>query len=255
MEAPAAARVAPRIAPLPTAASATPLTTASCSSTTASPSLHHRWADALVLMGLADLGYNYADIDDCWSYVKRGKKNQLLPGPKTFPSSIKALAECRLCAWKMSKTYSDAGIFTYQVRSGPLHHENEMRHYMLHGSIQKLMRQGVDYLKYDNCYNLGIKPKERYPPTLDALNSTGRQIFYYLCECGRTIDDIQDTWKSTTDIADLLTRITSGHHMLDLVDRMDLGTYEDPLRIQGRTLGQGKYGCSEVWAGPLSGKW
>jgi alpha-galactosidase len=31
-------------------------------------------ADALVSTGLADLGYNYVNIDDCWSNVKRGKK-------------------------------------------------------------------------------------------------------------------------------------------------------------------------------------
>lgn len=25
-----------------------------------------------------------------------------------------------------------------------------------------LILQGVDYLKYDNCFNLGIKPEKRY---------------------------------------------------------------------------------------------
>ncbi|KAL5197263.1 hypothetical protein ABZP36_000775 [Zizania latifolia] len=153
----AAARVAPRIAPLPTAA-----LLRLCDTSNYGKLLLNNGLALTPQMGLADLGYNYVNIDDCWSYVKRGKK--------------------------------------------------------------KLMRQSVDYLKYDNCYNLGIKPKERYPPTRDALNSTGRQIFYSLREWGqddpalwagkvgnnwRTTDDIQDTWKSMTDSADKNTKWAS----------------------------------------------
>lgn len=40
----------------------------------------------------------------------------------------------------------------------------------------------VDYLKYDNCYNDDIPPQERYPIMRDALNATGRPIFYSMCE-------------------------------------------------------------------------
>ncbi|XP_060181719.1 alpha-galactosidase 3 isoform X2 [Lycium barbarum] len=78
--------------------------------------------------------------------------------------------------------------------------------------------KGVDYLKYDNCYNLGLPPQKRYPPMRDALNVTGRTIFYALCEWGvddpalwagkvgnswRTTEDINDTWASMTTIADI----------------------------------------------------
>ncbi|KAM0920320.1 hypothetical protein ACQ4PT_007595 [Festuca glaucescens] len=166
-------------------------------------------ADALVSTGLADLGYNYVNIDDCWSYVKRGDKDQLLPDPKTFPSGIKSLADYVHGKGLKLGIYSDAGAFTCQVRPGSLRHEND--------DAALFASWGVDYLKYDNCYNLGIKPEERYPPMRDALNSTGRKIFYSLCEWGqddpalwagkvgnswRTTDDIEDTWKSMTDIAD-----------------------------------------------------
>jgi alpha-galactosidase len=40
---------------------------------------------------------------------------------------------------------------------------------------------GVDYLKYDNCYTDGTKPEVRYPIMRDALNATGRPIFYAMC--------------------------------------------------------------------------
>uniref|UniRef100_A0A0D3GUZ2 Alpha-galactosidase n=1 Tax=Oryza barthii TaxID=65489 RepID=A0A0D3GUZ2_9ORYZ len=286
------------------------------------------------------------DTDDCWSNVKRGKKDQLLPDPKTFPSGIKDLADYVHGKGLKLGIYSDAGIFTCQVRPGSLHHEK--------ADAAIFASWGVDYLKYDNCYNLGIKPKDRYPPMRDALNSTGRQIFYSLCEWGqddpalwagkvgnswRTTDDIQDTWKSMTDIADknnkwasyagpggwndpdmlevgnggmtfaeyrahfsiwalmkasthwvhsVITRmapifqyVAFGLHdsnlfvlLLDqaplligcdvrnmtketmeiLSNKEVIQVNQDPLGVQGRRiLGQGKNGCQEVWAGPLSG--
>uniref|UniRef100_A0A0E0I5Q4 Alpha-galactosidase n=1 Tax=Oryza nivara TaxID=4536 RepID=A0A0E0I5Q4_ORYNI len=217
-------------------------------------------ADALVSTGLADLGYNY---------------DQLLPDPKTFPSGIKDLADYVHGKGLKLGIYSDAGIFTCQVRPGSLHHEKD--------DAAIFASWGVDYLKYDNCYNLGIKPKDRYPPMRDALNSTGRQIFYSLCEWGQ--DDpalwagkVGNSWRTTDDIQDTWKRITSGHHMLDPVDGMAplligcdvrnmtketmeilsnkevIQVNQDPLGVQGRRiLGQGKNGCQEVWAGPLSG--
>ncbi|KAK3205946.1 hypothetical protein Dsin_019992 [Dipteronia sinensis] len=48
-------------------------------------------ANALISTGLADLGYVYVNIDDCWYFVTRVSEVQLVPDPKTFPSGIKAL--------------------------------------------------------------------------------------------------------------------------------------------------------------------
>jgi hypothetical protein len=36
-------------------------------------------------------------------------------------------------------------------------------------------------LKYDNCYDDGTKPEVRYPPMRDALNASGRPIFFSMC--------------------------------------------------------------------------
>ncbi|KAI6676064.1 hypothetical protein NL676_036860 [Syzygium grande] len=167
-------------------------------------------ADALVSTGLAALGYVYVNIDDCWSTPKRNAKGELVPDPKTFPSGIKALADYVHRKGLKLGIYSDAGLFTCQVRPGSLYHEEN--------DAKQFASWGVDYLKYDNCYNLGINPKDRYPPMLKALNATGRQILYSMCEWGvddpalwagkignswRTTDDINDTWASMTTIADL----------------------------------------------------
>ncbi|CAA6654635.1 unnamed protein product [Spirodela intermedia] len=141
------------------------------------------------------------DTDDCWSAPSRDVKGNLVADPRTFPSGIKALAD-----------YIHEGPegFTCQVRPGSLFHEQN--------DAELFASWGVDYIKYDNCFNLGIKPEERYPPMRDALNATGRAIFYSLCEWGvdepalwagkvgnswRTTDDINDSWVSMTTIADL----------------------------------------------------
>ncbi|KAI5670392.1 hypothetical protein M9H77_10756 [Catharanthus roseus] len=173
-------------------------------------SLIKETADALVSTGLARLGYVYVNIDDCWSNFARNSEGQLTPDPKAFPSGIKALADYVHGKGLKLGIYSDAGVFTCQVRPGSLFHEND--------DAALFASWGVDYLKYDNCFNLGIPPKERYPPMRDALNATGRTIFYSLCEWGvddpalwagkvgnswRTTNDINDTWASMTEIADL----------------------------------------------------
>ncbi|XP_030540425.1 alpha-galactosidase 3 [Rhodamnia argentea] len=167
-------------------------------------------ADALISTGLAALGYVYVNIDDCWSAATRNSEDQLVPDPKTFPSGIKVLADYVHDKGLKLGIYADAGIFTCEVRPGSLYHEND--------DAELFASWGVDYLKYDNCYNLGIKPEERYPPMRDALNATGRTIFYSICEWGvddpalwagkvgnswRTTDDINDSWVSMTTIADL----------------------------------------------------
>ncbi|CAL9055206.1 unnamed protein product [Musa banksii] len=167
-------------------------------------------ADALVSTGLAALGYNYVNIDDCWSSATRNLEGELVPDPQTFPSGIKALADYVHQKDLKLGIYSDAGMFTCQVRPGSLYHEMD--------DANLFASWGVDYLKYDNCFNLGIKPEKRYPPMRDALNSTGRAVFYSLCEWGvddpalwaekvgnswRTTDDISDSWISMTTIADL----------------------------------------------------
>ncbi|KAK9682040.1 hypothetical protein RND81_10G046300 [Saponaria officinalis] len=167
-------------------------------------------ADALISTGLADLGYNYVNIDDCWSRAVRNLKGELVPDPETFPSGLKALSDYVHAKGLKLGIYSDAGVFTCQVRPGSLLHEKN--------DARQFASWGVDYLKYDNCYNLGIPPKERYPPMREALNATQRPIFYSLCEWGvddpalwadqvgnswRTTDDINDSWESMTTIADI----------------------------------------------------
>ena len=47
-------------------------------------------ADAMVKTGLAECGYEYVNIDDCWMSSVRDSDGRLTSDPATFPSGIKA---------------------------------------------------------------------------------------------------------------------------------------------------------------------
>ena len=47
----------------------------------------------------------------------------------------------------------------------------------------------VDMIKLDNCFHPDLPEKEIYSKMRDALNATGRPIFFDMCEWG-----MQDVW-------------------------------------------------------------
>ncbi|PON41249.1 Glycoside hydrolase [Parasponia andersonii] len=167
-------------------------------------------ADAMVSSGLAALGYQYINLDDCWAELNRDSKGNLVPKSSTFPSGIKALADYVHGRGLKLGIYSDAGTQTCsKTMPGSLGHEEQ--------DAKTFASWGVDYLKYDNCYNTGTSPKERYPVMSQALLNSGRPIYYSLCEWGqddpatwapkignswRTTGDISDNWESMTTRAD-----------------------------------------------------
>jgi alpha-galactosidase len=77
---------------------------------------------------------------------------------------------------------SDAGYKTCAGRPGSLGFETK--------DANTYASWDVDFLKYDNCNTDGRKPEVRYPVMRDALNATGRPIFYSLC--GMYIDYKRD---------------------------------------------------------------
>ncbi|RZC75193.1 hypothetical protein C5167_050678 [Papaver somniferum] len=168
-------------------------------------------ADAMVSTGLAAVGYNYINLDDCWGELNRDSQGNLVPKASAFPSGIKALADYVHSKGLKLGIYSDAGISTCSKQMpGSLGHEEQ--------DAKTFASWGVDYLKYDNCNNTGTRPKERYPKMSKALLESGRSIFFSLCEWGdqdpatwapglgnswRTTGDIEDKWESMTKLADL----------------------------------------------------
>ncbi|PNX92633.1 alpha-galactosidase 2, partial [Trifolium pratense] len=134
----------------------------------------------------------------------------LVAKSSTFPSGIKALADYVHSKGLKLGIYSDAGNLTCSKKMpGSLGYEDQ--------DAKTFASWGVDYLKYDNCDNNNIDPKERYPRMSEALLNSGRPIFFSLCEWGsedpaiwgksvgnswRTTGDIEDKWESMTTRAD-----------------------------------------------------
>ncbi len=69
--------------------------------------------------------------------------------------------------------FLDAGFKTCDGRPASLHYEIK--------DANTYAAWKVDYLKYDNCNDDGTKPEVRYPPMRDALNASGRAIFFSMC--------------------------------------------------------------------------
>ncbi|MFJ5972451.1 NPCBM/NEW2 domain-containing protein [Streptomyces sp. NPDC093060] len=158
-------------------------------------------ADLFVAKGLKDAGYQYVNLDDCWALPNRDADGKLVPDPARFPNGIKAVADYVHSKGLKLGIYTSAGVKTCNSAGfpGALGHE--------YSDAQQFADWGVDYLKYDNCNNLGVDAKLRYRTMRDALEATGRPIVYSICEWGENkpwewASDVGHLWRTTGDISD-----------------------------------------------------
>ncbi|MFF5292745.1 NEW3 domain-containing protein [Paractinoplanes globisporus] len=161
-------------------------------------------ADLFVSEGLRDAGYRYVNIDDCWALKERdAATGRLLPDPVKFPDGIAGTAAYVHTKGLKLGIYGDAGTNTCAGYPGSLGHEAL--------DARTFADWGVDYLKYDNCYNQsdGTQAEyiRRYTAMRDALRATGRPIVFEICEWGTTQPwtwgaDVGHLWRTTGDISD-----------------------------------------------------
>lgn len=160
-------------------------------------------ADILVSSGLKDVGYEFVNIDDCWALRDRGEDGRLVPNPQTFPSGIKGVADYVHGLGLKLGIYGDAGTKTCAGYPGSLGHEEL--------DAETWAEWGVDYVKYDNCYNQSDGSRadyvRRYTAMSDALKNTQRSIVYSICEWGQSqpwewAKGVGHLWRTTGDISD-----------------------------------------------------
>ncbi len=211
-------------------------------------------ADAMVRSGLANHGWTYINIDDCWE-VKPDSKDSMLAGePRTpegrintnrkFPD-MKALADYVHGRGLKIGLYSSPGPLTCAGFTASYQFEAQ--------DAAQYAAWGIDYLKYDWC-SYGSIVKERtleayqkpYRVMRRALDGVGRDIVFSLCQYGmgnvwewggdaggnswRTTGDIEDTWKSMSDIG----FSQSGHEA-----RAKPGNWNDPDMLVVGKVGWG----------------
>jgi alpha-galactosidase len=166
-------------------------------------------ADRLVSSGLANAGYIYINIDDCWE-GHRDANGNIVPNDK-FPD-MKALAAYVHSRGLKLGIYSSPGPLTCGGYLGSYGHEKQ--------DANTYAAWGIDYLKLDWCSAERIYTKDdlqaAYQKMGNALAKCGRPIVFSLCEYGmndvwlwgpqvganlwRTTGDIQDNWNSMANI-------------------------------------------------------
>jgi alpha-galactosidase len=166
-----------------------------------------RAADAMIASGMADYGYQYVNIDDCWMKKKgdepyRGENGAVLPNAK-FPD-IKGMVDHIHAKGLKAGLYTSPGPWTCAGYVGSWQHEA--------ADAKQFAGWGFDFLKYDWCsYNgvAGGKSREHfvrpYKLMWDELRKQNRDIVLNLCQYG--MDSVWEwgatvgnCWRTTGDL-------------------------------------------------------
>jgi alpha-galactosidase len=155
-------------------------------------------ADAMISSGMADFGYQYVNIDDCWM-VKPGSPDPELGGPerddsgalrpnRRFPD-MKALTDYIHSKGLKAGLYTSPGPFTCAKFAGSWQHEEI--------DARKFAEWGFDFLKYDWCSYGRVAGgetvehrKKPYALMGSILRSLDRDIVFNLCQYG-----MSEVWK------------------------------------------------------------
>ncbi|GJN32704.1 hypothetical protein PR202_gb21226 [Eleusine coracana subsp. coracana] len=145
-------------------------------------------ADALATTGLAEAGYIYVNVDDCWADGKRDNQGHMVANPRTFPSGIKALADYVHSKGLKFGIYSSAGILTCSKKMpGSLGHEDTDAKTFASWVSEDVSRSS-EYWTLDLLLTLG---------NMDVAKWGG-----LYGNSWRTTGDINDTWISMMDNID-----------------------------------------------------
>ena len=141
-------------------------------------------ADAMIANGLADHGYIYVNIDDCWSVKpgatdptlqgeERDKKGRVNSNPR-FPD-MKALTDHIHSSGLKAGIYTSPGPLTCADHVAAFQHEQQ--------DVERFVEWGFDFLKYDWC-SYGKIAKDK---TLEEFQKPYRQISAILAKQPRDI--------------------------------------------------------------------
>lgn len=135
-------------------------------------------ADAMVISGLKDIGFNYIFIDDGWQ-GGRDNKNNIIPDPQKFPSGMKTLCDYVHAKGMKIGIYSDAAPLTCGGYTASLGFEGQ--------DAKTFADWGFDYLKYDYCgapsdWQTAIA---RYSTMSEALRKSGTPHHIWHLRMGR----------------------------------------------------------------------
>ncbi|MDB6056995.1 MAG: Alpha-galactosidase [Verrucomicrobiales bacterium] len=161
-------------------------------------------ADIMISTGMADVGYQYVNVDDCWMNTDVGNDPQRI-GPfrddhgtimptKHFPD-MKGLADYIHSKGLKAGLYTSPGPLTCTHCGGAYEHEAQ--------DAKQFADWGFDFLKYDWCSYGHITPRTAPLPELKKpyatmgalLQQQNRDILYNLCQYG-----MGNVWEWGTEV-------------------------------------------------------
>lgn len=122
-------------------------------------------AEAVKKTGLADAGYVYINLDDCWHSSMRDENGRLQGDFSTFPHGIKWLVERINELGLKAGIYSSNGTLTCEGLPGSLYNEQI--------DAETFADWGIEYFKYDYCHHELIPTKAPY---IDSVSIIGNSI-------------------------------------------------------------------------------
>ena len=128
-------------------------------------------AKVLVDTGLADAGYRYVNIDDCWQSSMRDADGKLQGDLETFPSGMEALCKRINSLGLKMGLYSSNGTHTCEDMPASLGNEEL--------DAKTIASWGVEYWKYDFCHHQNLSGSVPIIEYID-LNQRGYRSQYKL---------------------------------------------------------------------------
>jgi alpha-galactosidase len=194
-------------------------------------------ADKIVSSGMAGLGYQYVDIDDCWMQKGRDASGNLQPDAAKFPDGIIGTAAYVHSLGLKLGIYESAGTNTCASADYPGSWGHEL------ADAKQFAAWGVDLLKYDNCGHPSDNTTKgqyiaRYAAMRDALAQTGRPIVYSICEWGANQPwtwgaDTGNLWRTTPDLLPTYDSfLTTFHGNMGTFPYAEPGAWNDPDLLQ-----------------------
>ena len=194
-----------------------------------SDSLMRQAADAMISSGMADYGYQYVNIDDCWMVKAdsddpviggrtRDANGRLLPN-RRFPD-MKALADYIHSKGLKAGLYISPGPTTCAGYAGSYGHERQ--------DAETFAEWGFDFLKYDWCsYGQLVKPeseedyKAPYKLMWNELKRLDRDIVLNLCQYGmgevwKWGAEVGNCWRTTGDLGLMSGSLMPGFYYIGL---------------------------------------
>lgn len=122
-------------------------------------------AKAVKESGLADAGYVYINLDDCWQSSMRDENGRLQGDFSTFPHGIKWLVEQINELGLKVGIYSSNGTLTCEDLPASLYNEQI--------DAETFAEWGIEYFKYDYCHHVFIPTDAPY---IDSISIVGKGI-------------------------------------------------------------------------------